>query len=71
MANNPTVPTQLSRRDLLRISTVGGSALGVHLFMPGFSPALAKPLAGQLPTDLYTTTLHSCATDSCRINSQP
>ena len=59
MAHNAPVPAQLSRRDLLRISTVGASALGVHLFVPGLSPAIAEPPGGQLPTDLYTTTLHS------------
>ncbi|HTF64749.1 MAG TPA: hypothetical protein VK638_18875, partial [Edaphobacter sp.] len=59
MATDHTVPTQLSRRDLLRISTIGASSVGVHLFMPGFSAALAEPPGGKLPTDLYATTLHS------------
>jgi hypothetical protein len=59
MAHSAPVPAQLSRRDLLRISTVGASALGVHLFVPGLSPAIAEPPGGQLPADLYTTTLHS------------
>ena len=46
MANNLPVPVQLSRRDLLRISTVGASALGLQLFVPGLPPAIPEPTRG-------------------------